>query len=130
MLFSAGDLKNIKGLVQHIAEDGGVMVLPQDAALPGFNEVIRFEPRELVKFFEVRCCRHCTPCVPWLADCLPGASPCQLDRAARACTARCTNAVPGSGRVLLMRASGRLLGRNLLTASLRAAPADCRAASM
>ncbi|KAL4420140.1 hypothetical protein ABPG77_010356 [Micractinium sp. CCAP 211/92] len=47
-----GDLKNIKGLVQHIAEDGGVMVLPQDAALPGFNEVIRFEPRELVKFFE------------------------------------------------------------------------------
>lgn len=49
----AGDLKNIKGLVQHISEDGGVMVLPQDAALPGFNEVIRFEPRELVKFFEV-----------------------------------------------------------------------------
>lgn len=75
-----GDLKNIRGIVQHIAEDGGVMVLPQDAALPGFNEVIRFEPRELVKFFEVRrrppprcpprpqpahgsCCHLCLACL-------------------------------------------------------------------
>lgn len=106
----AGDLKNIKGVVQHIAEDGGVMVMPQvgaeaggapagwlgcsvgacgqpmqcvtstlapraprhnsvslqtpchgptcpltpqDEALPDFKDVIRFEPRELSKFFEV-----------------------------------------------------------------------------
>ena len=49
----AGDLKNIRGQVQHIGEDGGVMVMPQDEALPDFSTAIRFEPRELAKDFEV-----------------------------------------------------------------------------
>lgn len=52
VLVADGDLKNIRGRVQHISEDGGVMVLPQDASLPDFTDVIRFEPRELIKFFE------------------------------------------------------------------------------
>jgi hypothetical protein len=40
--------------VQHITEDGGVMVVPEDAALPDFKDAIRFEPREITKYFEVR----------------------------------------------------------------------------
>ena len=39
--------------MQHIGEDGGVMVMPQDEALPDFSTAIRFEPRELAKYFEV-----------------------------------------------------------------------------
>jgi hypothetical protein len=49
----AGDLKNIKGRVQHVADDGGVMVVPEDASLPDFKDAIRFEPREIAKHFEV-----------------------------------------------------------------------------
>ena len=29
------------------------MVMPQDEALPDFSTAIRFEPRELAKYFEV-----------------------------------------------------------------------------
>ncbi|PRW59844.1 transcription elongation factor SPT5-like protein 1 [Chlorella sorokiniana] len=52
VLVVEGDLKNIKGVVQHIAEDGGIMVQPQDESLGDFKDVIRFEPRELSKYFE------------------------------------------------------------------------------
>lgn len=41
--------------MQHISEDGGVLMLPRDASLPDFTEAIRFEPRELTKYFEVGC---------------------------------------------------------------------------
>ena len=36
-----------------MTEDGGVMVLPEDEALPDFKDTIRFEPREIIKYFEV-----------------------------------------------------------------------------
>ena len=52
----AGDLKNIQGRVQLVTEDGGVMVTPEDAALPDFRDAIRFEPREVTKYFEVCVC--------------------------------------------------------------------------
>lgn len=38
--------------MQHITEDGGVMVVPEDPNLPDFKGTIRFEPRELNKWFE------------------------------------------------------------------------------
>ncbi|EFN50704.1 hypothetical protein CHLNCDRAFT_142577 [Chlorella variabilis] len=52
VLVVEGDLKNIQGRVQLVTEDGGVMVTPEDAALPDFRDAIRFEPREVTKYFE------------------------------------------------------------------------------
>lgn len=57
------------------------MVVPEDAALPDFKDAIRFEPREITKYFEVGCWTDC-----WLVVALAGAcasGPCgamQADR--------------------------------------------------
>ena len=48
-----GDLKNIKGVVDSVAEDGRIMMVVQDEALPNFKDAIGFQPRELVKYFDV-----------------------------------------------------------------------------
>ena len=93
-----GDLKNIKGVVDSVAEDGRIMMVVQDEALPNFKDAIGFQPRELVKYFDVSappppppwpladcppwlaaCCRRCCSCCccRWggIADCLPACLP-------------------------------------------------------
>lgn len=47
-----GDLKDIKGVIDQVIEDGHILVRPTDEQLAGFDEAIPFRPSELAKFFE------------------------------------------------------------------------------
>lgn len=48
----AGDLTGLRGRVERIDEEGMVHVRPQ--GLDGVKEAIEIEPRDIVKFFNVR----------------------------------------------------------------------------
>ena len=52
VLVVQGDLAGIRGRVEGEGEGGLVMVRPEDAKLPGFTELVGFQPRELQKHFE------------------------------------------------------------------------------
>lgn len=41
-------------MVEHVKDDGDVLVRPNDKMLKDFGDVIPFKPRELSKYFEVR----------------------------------------------------------------------------
>jgi transcription elongation factor SPT5 len=47
-----GDLKDVRGVVEHVADDGAVVVRPTDEKLAGFDDAISFRPRELAKRFD------------------------------------------------------------------------------
>lgn len=47
-----GDLAGIVGEVEHVTDDGLVMVHPTDEQLGDFKEAISFQPKELRKYFE------------------------------------------------------------------------------
>lgn len=51
VIVTEGDLKDIKGKVQLVTEDGQIMVSITDELLDNFTEAIGFAPRELVKYF-------------------------------------------------------------------------------
>ena len=47
-----GDLAGIVGQVEHVTDDGLVLVHPKDEQLGDFKEAISFQPKELRKYFE------------------------------------------------------------------------------
>lgn len=48
----SGDLKNLIGRVERVAEDGKVDIMPK---MEGLTDILTFELNQLEKYFEVRC---------------------------------------------------------------------------